>query len=133
MGVGSIRIEASILHLIDHIHPVREKRILDSVEFVAYYQRFEFHTELVGEHTALGEKFKTHVGYLAMLILAIYYEIVVVVHDSKKLADSVVDDKLLDKILDLRVVVGKRAALLGGEHYVFNGLHLCGRTGETDL
>ncbi len=82
MGVGGIWIETSVLYLINHIHAIGEERILDTVEFIAYYQCFKFNAKFVGEHAALGEKFKAHIGYFAMLILAIYYEIVVVVHDS---------------------------------------------------
>ena len=44
-----------------------------------------------------------------------------------------ISDKIFDELLELVVVVVDGETLLGGEHHVFDGFHLCGRTGHTDL
>ena len=67
-----------------------------------------------------------------MLILAIYYEIVVVVHDSIKLADSMVDDKLFDEIFYLSVIIcGVRLSL--AVNTTFQWLSFCRRSGQAYL
>ena len=79
-GVGQRRvgIQTLVLHLIYSVHSVGEQLILDIFQIVAGHYSLELDAQLVGQRAALGEQLKAHVGHFTVLILAIYYEVVLV-------------------------------------------------------
>lgn len=80
MGVGGIGIEALVGHFIHYVGTIGEKLVFHPVEIVAYYDGLEFHAELRCELAAFGEKFEAYVGHFAVLKLAIYNEVVLILH-----------------------------------------------------
>ena len=71
MGIGGVWIQTGIFYLVHHIGSVGEELILDAVELVADDEGLEFHAELVGQLTALGEQFQAHIRHLAFIVFAI--------------------------------------------------------------
>ena len=81
MRIGGVGIEAFVGHFVNHVGTVGENLVFHAVEVVADYQRFEFHAQLGGELTPFGEEFEAHIGHFAILKLAIYDEIILILHD----------------------------------------------------
>ena len=80
VGVGGVGIEALVGHFIHYVGTIGEKLVFHPVEIVAYYDGLEFHAELRCELAAFGEKFEAYVGHFAVLKLAIYNEVVLILH-----------------------------------------------------
>ncbi len=78
--IGGIGIKLLILELIDRVGAIFEDLLLHIVKLVADYDCLKLHAEVVGELSSLGQQLKADVGHLAVVVLAIYYEIVGVCH-----------------------------------------------------
>jgi len=80
MRIGSVGIKLLVLKFVDCVGAILEYLLLDIMQLVAYDHCLKFHSEAVGELASLGKQLKADVGHLAVVVFAIYYEIVGVCH-----------------------------------------------------
>ena len=85
MGQRRVREQALVLHLINHVDTIGEQLLLDAVEFVTQHQRLKAAAQTGSQLAALGQQFEADVGNLALVVLAIDYQIILVVHCFLKL------------------------------------------------
>jgi hypothetical protein len=76
-----VRVEASIFHLVDSVHTVREELCFDAFKLVAGYDGLELNAELGSKRATFGKKFETYVSNLTIFIFAIYDQIVLFCHN----------------------------------------------------
>ena len=84
-----IRIKTMILHFIYAVNAIREDLFLDIFQFVACHYCLKFDAELIGKRATFGEEFKADIGHLAILVFAINYQVVIILHDCRILEPAV--------------------------------------------
>ena len=89
MGVGGVGIETLVLYLIYNVGAVGEELVFDPVELVAHDKSLQLHAKLAGKLATLGEEFKADIGHLAILVFAINYQVVIILHDCRILEPAV--------------------------------------------